>query len=106
MRCKGWQDVASNCLIFLVLNFTHRNLHIQRAQIGLACRQAGISCEPGDITGTLICRFDDAAELIAWHGMRRLRHTCLNSMTGRFGWAPMAVEIAVREEQAEGRRMR
>jgi hypothetical protein len=65
----------------------------QRAQISFACRQAGIACEPGEITGTLLCRFDDAVELIVWHA----------ALTARFAWAPMDHEIAVgEEEQTEG----
>lgn len=63
----------------------------QRAQLMWSCSQAGMVHEPGRISGTLTCHFDDATELMAWH----------RAFVMGFGWAPMDTEVRVTEAEAD-----
>lgn len=63
----------------------------QRAQLIWSCSQAGIAHEPGDVSGTLACHFDDVTALIAWH----------REFIMGFGWAPMDIEVRVTAAKAD-----
>ena len=61
----------------------------QKAQLIWACQQAGVAYEPGEISGTMTCYFDDPVEMMAWH----------KAFIMDYGWAPLDMEMSVAETQ-------
>ena len=63
----------------------------QREQLIWSCAQAGIDVELNDVSGTLTCCFDGAADLMTWHWV---------FVQGCDG-SPMDMEMMVSESEAD-----
>jgi hypothetical protein len=61
----------------------------QREQLIWFCSRAGMDFEFDEVSGILLCRFDGAADLIAWHP----------AFVQGFDWSPIDIDITVSESE-------